>query len=109
MAQKPRHDADGSYCPRWRKKCSDVCHICEFWMELSVVNLVTHERDTIWNCATKWQAMLAVDIKQQTVAAGAETASLHKTIASRMDDAQGARAARLSARPDAVLLPTLPS
>jgi len=80
-------------------------------MELSVVNLITHERNTIWNCATKWQAMLAVDIKQQTVNAGAETASLHKTIASRMDSAaqNGARSARLSVRPDAVLLPSQPS
>jgi hypothetical protein len=101
MAQKPAHDKDGSYCPLWRKKCSSVCHICEFWMPLSVVNIQTGDRQDLWNCATKWQAMLAVDIKQQTVASGAETASLHKTIASRMDVAQNGEFRRHQALPAA--------
>jgi hypothetical protein len=53
-------------------------------MPLSVENVLTRERQDLWNCATKWQAMLAVDIKQQTAAAGKETRDLRNDISSRI-------------------------
>lgn len=70
MAQKPRHDDDGSMCPLWRKACVRVCHTCELWGHVVGSNPQTGEHMDAWRCAFKMQLYLSMEatrVGRQTV------------------------------------------
>ncbi len=51
--QKPIHDDPNAMCPQWRKKCIKVCHTCELWGPIRIVDPMSPNGAEIdkWMCA----------------------------------------------------------
>jgi hypothetical protein len=54
---KPKNEGP-NWCPLWKAKCSKVCHTCEFWAPMDLVQ-GNHTR-TEYKCAFVWAAATEV-------------------------------------------------
>lgn len=57
MMDRPKN-LSGNWCPLWRKRCGAVCHTCEFWAPMDVVEAGVTRKE--YRCAMVWNAMTAV-------------------------------------------------
>jgi len=71
MAQKPKHDEDGTMCPKWQDLCSNRCHTCKFWRSYPVT-LPDNTKDVHWDCSLAFAGQVelqAVGMQAETVKA----------------------------------------
>lgn len=72
-------------CPLHKKKMSEVCHKCPWWVHVRGRNPNTGEEVDQWNCAIAWGPMLAVNTAQQARETGAAVESFRNEVVRRHD------------------------
>jgi hypothetical protein len=75
MAQKPRHDEDGTMCPKWQDLCSNRCHTCKFWRSYPVVDGDGKRLPDHWDCSLAFAGQVAV---QQVGETAQNTRAVHQ-------------------------------
>lgn len=94
MTGKPIASAD-SYCPLWRKRCSTVCHACEWYEGVIGNHPQTGEPGVKWGCSMRLLPMLFIENSNQQRQTGAAVESLRNVVAAANNAALLADARRV--------------
>lgn len=68
--EKPRAKK-GMKCPLWQKDMSQVCHTCEWFIQVRGKDPQSLQEIDQWGCAIKWLPILTIENIQQARQAGA--------------------------------------
>lgn len=66
---------DGTNCPLYQKDVSEVCHKCEWFVQIKGQNPQTEEQIDRWGCTMSWLPMLLVNTAKEVHQGAAATES----------------------------------
>jgi hypothetical protein len=79
--EKPRTKSD-LLCPLLKKKMSEVCHTCAWWIHVRGKHPQGEEIVDHWNCAIAWMPVLMIENSQMQRQTGAAVESFRNEVVS---------------------------
>ena len=88
---KPRAKGDMK-CPLWQKPMKQVCHTCEWWVQLRGKHPQGEEVIDHWGCAVAWLPVLMIENSQQQRHTAASVDKVANVMQTAGDEATALRA-----------------